>query len=63
MSSEARATAAESSRVPAGSSPNALVRIGVPVRSGLTQFTRTPSSAHSSASAWVRFTTAAFAEE
>ena len=48
---------------PAGSSPNALVRIGVPVRSGLMQLTRTPSAAHSSASAWVRLTTAALAEE
>ena len=38
-------------------------RIGVPVRSGLTQFTRTPAPAHSSARAWVRFTTAALAEE
>ena len=44
------------SRVPAGSWPKALVRIGVAVRSGLMQLTRTPSSAHSSASAWVRLT-------
>ena len=58
-----RATSTEDSSEPAGSAPNALVRIGVPVRSGLTQLTRTPPPAHSSASAWVRLTTAAFAEE
>ena len=62
-SREALATDRESSSESAGSSPNALVRIGVPVRSGFTQFTRTPLSPHSSASAWVRLTTAAFAEE
>ena len=39
------------------------VRIGVPVRSGLMQFTLMPASLHSSARAWVRLTTAAFAEE
>ena len=53
----------DDSSVPGGSSPKALVRIGVPVRSGLTQLTRTPAAAHSSASAWVRLTTAALAEE
>ena len=50
-------------QVLAGSTPNALVRIGVAVRSGLMQFTRTPTSSHSSASAWVRLTTAALLEE
>ena len=60
---DARATDIESSSDPAGSWPNALVRIGVPVRSGLMQLTRTPSCAHSSASACVRLTIAAFAEE
>ena len=62
-SSERRATSVDSSSEPAGSSPNALVRIGVPVRSGLMQLTGMPSPDHSSASAWVRLTTAAFAEE
>ena len=60
---EALATERESSSESAGSSPKALVRIGVPVRSGLTQLTVTPLSAHSSARAWVRLTTAAFADE
>src|SRR5690606_31821255 len=36
-SSDRRATSSEDSSVPSGSSPNAFVRIGVPVRSGLTQ--------------------------
>ena len=62
-SSDCLATSGEDSRVPGGSSPNAFVRIGVPVRSGLMQFTRTPVPAHSSARAWVRLTTAALAEE
>src|SRR5690606_4448940 len=61
-SSDWRATSIELSNVPSGSSPNALVRIGVPVRSGLTQLTRT-SPAHSSANACVRLTTAALADE
>ena len=61
--SDARPTCEASSSVPGGSSPNALSRIGVAVRSGLMQLTRTPAGPHSSASAWVRLTTAAFAEE
>ena len=63
VSRAAPATSIESSSEPGGSSPKAFVRIGVPVRSGLRQLTRTPNAAHSSASAWVRLTTAAFAEE
>lgn len=62
-SSEVRATASEESSEPSGSWPNALVRIGVAVRSGFTQLTRMPSPAHSSASAWVRLTMAALVEE
>lgn len=62
-SSEVRATVIESSSVPGRSSPKALVRIGVAVRSGLMQLTRTLLSPHSLASAWVRLTVAAFAEE
>jgi hypothetical protein len=37
--------------------------MGVEVRSGLMQLTRMPADAHSSASACVRLTTAALAEE
>jgi hypothetical protein len=53
----------EDSSVPGGSAPKARSRIGVWVRSGLTQFTLTPIGDHSSASAWVRLTTAALDEE
>ena len=60
---EVSATALDDSSEPSGSAPKALVRIGVEVRSGLTQLTRTPSGAHSSARAWVRLTTAALVEE
>jgi hypothetical protein len=60
---EVRATAMEDSSVPGGSAPKARSRIGVWVRSGLTQFTFTPIGDHSSASAWVRLTTAALDEE
>ena len=62
-SSDDWATVSAASRVCSGSSPNALVRIGVAVRSGLTQLTRTPNSAHSSESAWVRLTSAALVDE
>ena len=62
-SRDCRATSFEDSSVPGGSSPKALIRMGVLVRSGLTQLTRTPEEAHSSASACVRFTMAALAEE
>src|SRR3954447_7960034 len=63
VSSDARATSTEASSDEAGSAPNARVRIGVAVRSGLRQFTRTPSLAHSSASACVKLTLAALADE
>ena len=53
----------EDSNVPGGSAPKARSRIGVWVRSGLTQFTLTPIGDHSSASAWVRLTIAALDEE
>lgn len=62
-SRELRATDSDVSSEAEGSWPNALVRIGVAVRSGFTQLTRMPSSAHSSASAWVRLTMAALVEE
>ena len=58
-----RATAWELSSESAGSSPKAFFRRGVAVRSGLMTLTRMPSGAHSSASAWVRLTTAALDEE
>src|SRR5688572_33114366 len=57
------ATCSGSSRLDAGSMPNAADRIGVRVRCGLTQLIRTPLAVHSSASAWVRFTTAALLAE
>src|SRR5699024_155628 len=50
-SREVRATRSALSRLSAGSSPKARVRIGVWVRSGLMQLMRTPFSDHSSARA------------
>ncbi len=61
--SVATATASDPSS-PSGDSPgNALRRIGVSVRSGLTALTRIPSSAHSSDRPWVMFTSAALLAE
>src|SRR6478752_3916707 len=62
-SMDLRATSIDGSKDPSSSTPKALVLIGVLVRSGFTQLTLTPCSAHSSASACVKLTTAALADE
>ena len=57
------ATASGVRSVPSGSVPKLRTRMGVFVRSGLTQFTQMPSGSHSWATAWTKLTMAALVEE
>lgn len=59
----ATATSIDFNKVSSGSIPKFLVRIGVFVRSGFTQFTRMPKLPHSSAKACTKFTVAHFVDE